>query len=111
MCRGGLPRGFSCFSAWATPPFAVLAIRYRSAIKQPFGSTSPETNLSRRAQPKSVLGSYREASHRGTSGGTAVMNLAWSFIVVSKECRPYFAPHRVAHLLGLRYPYLSLNPR
>ena len=51
--------------------------------KQPFSSTSPETNTSRRAQPKSVLGSYREASHRGTSGGRAVTNLAWCFIVVS----------------------------
>ncbi|HKZ78170.1 MAG TPA: hypothetical protein VJ124_07570, partial [Pyrinomonadaceae bacterium] len=52
------------------------------------GSTSREMNISRRAQPKSVLGSYREASHRGTSGGTAVMNLAWCFIVVSKEGPP-----------------------
>ena len=92
MCRGGLPRGQLASSAWG------YALRGRSSNSLQSGENAVlrfllarEKKTSRRAQPNSVLGSYREASHRGTSGGTAVMNPAWCLIVVSKQGRPLFA--------------------
>jgi len=50
------------------PFFAdALPIPDRDGKKQPSGPTDHEMMLKGEAQ--AVLGSYREASHRGTSGG------------------------------------------
>ena len=78
MCRGGLPRGISCSQRSG---YALLRGRSSNSL-QWRGKSTPSVQLTvrgtqaERAQPKSVLGSYREASHRGTSGGTAVMKVA-----------------------------------
>jgi len=94
MCRAGsASRGHLAINVTATPPDVPrwLASRislllacglcppsrtlFQLATEMGKGGPSVQLALRRRqarAQPNSVFGSYREASHRGTSGGTAV---------------------------------------